>query len=79
MDRAVESCHGIIRSVLYGNPGRRLWRRHPHGRSGAITHHTYGEERVAGLFPTWRRFLRRNYQVFDFAGTQDTAQAISGM
>ena len=43
-------CHGIIRSVLYGNLGV------DYGdvilMDGApITHHTYGEERSAGLSP----------------------------
>ncbi|MBV9458814.1 MAG: prenyltransferase, partial [Bradyrhizobium sp.] len=61
-------CHGIIRSVLYGNLGV------DYGdvilMDGApITHHTYGEEQVA-VFPHLATLLRRNYQFFDFAGTQ---------
>lgn len=62
-------CHGIIRSALYGNLevdyGDVIL------MDGApITHHTYGEERVA-VFPHLATLLRRNYQLFDFAGTQD--------
>ncbi len=62
-------CHGIIRSVLYGKLGV------DYGdvilMDGApITHHTYGEEQVA-VFPHLATLLRRNYQFFDFAGTQD--------
>lgn len=64
-------CHGIIRSVLYGNLGV------DYGdvilMDGApIAHHTYGEEQVA-VFPHLATLLRRNYQLFDFAGTQDKA------
>lgn len=68
-------CHGIIRSVLYGNLGV------DYGdvilMDGApITYHTYGEERVP-VFPHLATLLRRNYQVFDFAGTQDTARQLA--
>lgn len=64
-------CHGIIRSVLYGNLGV------DYGdvilMDGApITHNTYGEEQVA-VFPHLATLVRRNYQFFDFAGTQDKA------
>ena len=64
-------CHGIIRSVLYGTLGV------DYGdvilMDGApITYHTYGEDRVP-VFPHLATLLRRNYQFFDFAGTQDTA------
>ena len=70
-------CHGIIRSVLYGNLGV------DYGdvilMDGApITHHTYGEERVA-VFPHLATLLRRNYQFFDFAGTQDKAGQLVGL
>lgn len=64
-------CHGIIRSVLYGDLGV------DYGdvilMDGApITHHTYGEEQVA-VFPHLATLLRRSYQLFDFAGTQEQA------
>jgi tetratricopeptide (TPR) repeat protein len=64
-------CHGIIRSVLYRNLGA------DYGdvilMDGApITHHTYGEEQIP-VFPHLATLLRRKYQIFDFAGTQDTA------
>jgi Flp pilus assembly protein TadD len=70
-------CHGIIRSVLYENLGV------DYGdvilMDGApITHHTYGEERVA-VFPHLATLLRRNYQFFDFAGTQDKGQQLAGL
>jgi hypothetical protein len=70
-------CHGIIRSVLYGNLGV------DYGdvilMDGApITHHTYGEERVP-VFPHLATLLRRYYQVFDFAGTQDTARQLADL
>jgi hypothetical protein len=64
-------CHGIIRSVLYRNLGV------DYGDvilvDGApITHHTYGEAKVP-VFPHLATLLRQNYQLFDFAGTQETA------
>ena len=64
-------CHGIIRSVLYENLGV------DYGdvilMDGApITHHTYGEEQI-DVFPHLTTLVRRNYQFFDFAATQDAA------
>jgi len=61
-------CHGIIRSVLYGNLGI------DYGdvilTDGApITHHTYGDQQVP-VFPHLATLLRRNYKRYDFAGTQ---------
>jgi hypothetical protein len=43
-----------------------------------VTHHTYGEERVA-VFPHLATLLRRNYQFFDFAGTQDKAGQLASL
>jgi tetratricopeptide (TPR) repeat protein len=68
-------CHGIIRSVLYASLGV------DYGdvilMDGApIAHHTYGEKRVT-VFPHLATLLRRNYQVFDFVGTQDTARQLA--
>lgn len=62
-------CHGIIRSVLYQNLGVNygdvvLFDGAP------ITYHTYGDEQVA-VFPHLATLVRRNYQFFDFAGTQE--------
>ncbi|MBR0794418.1 prenyltransferase [Bradyrhizobium jicamae] len=70
-------CHGIIRSVLYGNLGV------DYGdvilMDGApITHHTYGEQQVP-VFPHLATLLRRNYQFFDFAGTQETARQLADL
>ncbi|MGN1285314.1 MAG: prenyltransferase [Bradyrhizobium sp.] len=70
-------CHGIIRSVLYGNLGV------DYGdvilTDGApITHHTYGEQQIP-VFPHLATLLRRNYQFFDFAGTQETARQLAGI
>jgi hypothetical protein len=67
-------CHGIIRSVLYGNLGV------DYGdvilMDGApITHHTHGEQQVP-VFPHLATLLHRNYQFFDFAGTQETARQL---
>ncbi len=64
-------CHGIIRSVLDGKLGV------DYGDviliDGApITYHTYGEQRVP-VYPHLATLLRRKYQFFDFAGTQETA------
>lgn len=68
-------CHGIIRSVLYGKLGV------DYGdvilTDGApITHHTYGEQQIP-VFPHLATLLRRNYQFFDFAGTQETARQLA--
>jgi hypothetical protein len=68
-------CHGIVRSVLYQDLGV------DYGDviliDGApITHHAYGEV-VVPVFPHLATLLRRNYQVFDFAGTQDTARQLA--
>ena len=62
-------CHGIIRSVLYQDLGVDF------GdvilMDGApITYHTYGETQVP-VFPHLATLVRRHYQFFDFAGTQD--------
>ncbi|WP_315836959.1 prenyltransferase [Bradyrhizobium prioriisuperbiae] len=67
-------CHGVIRSVLYRNLGV------DYGdvilMDGApITHHTYGEQQVP-VFPHLATLLRRNYQFFAFAGTQETARQL---
>jgi tetratricopeptide (TPR) repeat protein len=61
-------CHGIIRSVLYGELGV------DYGDviliDGApITHHTYGDQKVP-VFPHLATLVRRNYKRYDFAGTQ---------
>jgi len=61
-------CHGIVRSVLYYELGV------DYGDvvlfDGApITHHTYGNTNVP-VFPHLATLLRRGYQGYDFAGTQ---------
>jgi len=68
-------CHGIIRSVLYQDLGI------DYGDvilfDGAqITYHAYGEEKVP-VYPHLATLLRRNYHVFDFAGTQEKAGQLS--
>jgi hypothetical protein len=70
-------CHGIIRSVLFAKLGV------DYGdvilTDGApITHHRYGEQRIP-VFPHLATLLRRNYQFFDFAGTQETAQQLADL
>lgn len=62
-------CHGIIRSVLCQDLGV------DYGdvvlMDGApITYHTYGDRQVP-VFPHLATLLRRNYRLYDFAGTQD--------
>jgi tetratricopeptide (TPR) repeat protein len=62
-------CHGIIRSVLCDDLGV------DYGDvilfDGApITYHTYGDTKVP-VFPHLATLIRRKYQFFDFAGTQD--------
>ena len=64
-------CHGIVRSVLYQDLGV------DYGDvvliDGApITYHTYGEQQIP-VFPHLATLMRRNYQFFDFAGTQQEA------
>ncbi len=68
-------CHGVIRSVPYQDLGV------GYGDviliDGApITHHTYGEVQIP-VFPHLATLLRRNYQMFDFAGTQQTARQLA--
>ncbi|MBB4478612.1 prenyltransferase [Rhizobium etli] len=70
-------CHGIVRSVLYGNLGV------DYGdvilMDGApITHHTYGEHKVP-VFPHLATLLRRNYQFFAFAGTQEATGQLADL
>lgn len=62
-------CHGIIRSVLFQDLGVNfgdviLFDGAP------ITYHTYNGEQVP-IFPHLATLVRNNYQVFDFAGTQE--------
>jgi hypothetical protein len=68
-------CHGIIRSVLYQDLGV------DYGDvvlfDGApITYHTYGEKKVP-VFPHLATLVRRDYNFFAFAGTQEEAGQIS--
>ncbi len=67
--------HGIIRSVLYQDLGV------DYGdvilMDGApITYHTYGEREVP-VFPHLATLKRRNYQFFDFIGTQEAGGEIA--
>jgi len=68
-------CHGIIRSVLYGELGVDF------GDviliDGApITHHTYGDQKVP-VFPHLATLVRRNYKHYDFAGTQHAPRQLA--
>ena len=68
-------CHGIVRSVLYQDLGV------DYGDvvliDGApVTYHTYGEEQVP-VFPHLASLVRRNFQFFDFAGTQAEARQLA--
>ena len=71
----LSSCHGIIRSVLFGDLGV------DYGDiiliDGApITYHTYGDAKVP-VFPHLATLIRQNYQFFDFAGTQDEPRQLA--
>jgi hypothetical protein len=68
-------CHGIIRSVLYHDLGV------DYGDvilmdGTPITYHTYGDTKVP-VFPHLATLIRRNYQVFNFAGTQDKPRQLA--
>ena len=68
-------CHGIIRSVLYHDLGVN------YGDvvliDGApITYHKYGDEEVP-VFPHMATLIKRNYQIYPFAGTQETARQLA--
>jgi hypothetical protein len=69
-------CHGVVRSVLYGDLGV------DYGdvilMDGApITYHTYGGTKVP-VFPHLATLIRSNYQFFDFAGTQGERGQLAG-
>ena len=68
-------CHGIVRSVLYQDLGV------DYGDvvliDGApVTYHTYGEEQIP-VFPHLATLLRRSFQFYDFAGTQEEARQLA--
>lgn len=68
-------CHGIIRNVLYNDLGVDfgdvvLFDGAP------ITYHKYGDKSVP-VFPHLATLIRSNYQFFDFAGTQESAEQIA--
>lgn len=68
-------CHGIIRSVLYNDLGV------DYGDvvliDGApVTYHKYGDEEVP-VFPHLATLERRNYQYYDFAGTQEVSRQLA--
>ena len=68
-------CHGIIRSVLYGELGV------DYGDvilidGVPITHHTYGDQKVP-VFPHLATLVRRNYKRYDFAGTQHESRQLA--
>lgn len=71
----LSACHGIVRSVLYADLGV------DYGDvvlfDGApITYHKYDDEEIA-VFPHLATLFRRNYQFFDFAGTQDAPDRLA--
>ena len=68
-------CHGIIRSVLYYDLGVN------YGDvvliDGApITYHKYGDDEVP-VFPHMATLVHQNYQIYPFAGTQETARQLA--
>lgn len=70
-------CHGIVRSVLFGNLGV------DYGDvvlfDGApITSHTYGDSSVS-VFPHMATLEHRGYRRFDFAGTQSRQNEIADL
>jgi hypothetical protein len=67
----------VVRSVLYQKLGV------DYGDviliDGApITHHTYGQDQVP-VFPHLATLKRQNYQLFDFAGTQDSSRQLADL
>jgi tetratricopeptide (TPR) repeat protein len=71
----LSACHGIVRSVLYHDLGV------DYGDvilfDGApITYHKYDDKTVP-VFPHMATLQRRNYQFFNFAGTQDQPERLS--
>ena len=70
-------CHGIIRSVLFGDLGV------DYGDvvlfDGApITYHKYGDDSVP-VFPHLATLEHRGYQLFNFAGTQSRREEIADL
>lgn len=68
-------CHGIIRSVLYYDLGVN------YGDvvliDGApITYHKYGDDEVP-VFPHMATLVHQNYQIYPFAGTQESARQLA--
>jgi tetratricopeptide (TPR) repeat protein len=68
-------CHGIVRSVLYQDLGVDfgdvvLFDGAP------ITYHTYGDAEIP-VFPHLATLVRRGYQRYDFAGTQDEPRRLA--
>lgn len=68
-------CHGVIRSVLYENLGV------DYGDvvlfDGApVAFHTYGDAQIP-VFPHLATLIRRNYQFYDFAGTQEEPRQLA--
>jgi hypothetical protein len=43
-----------------------------------ITYHTYGEKKVP-VFPHLATLMRRDYQFFDFSGTQEESEGLSNL
>ncbi|MGJ4925658.1 tetratricopeptide repeat protein [Bradyrhizobium sp. HKCCYLS2038] len=68
-------CHGVVRSVLYRNLGVDFGDVILHD-GAPITHHAYGELRIP-VFPHLATLRRQNYQMFDFAGTQETPEQLA--
>jgi len=70
-------CHGIIRSVLYRDLGINygdviLFDGAP------ITCHTYGDQQIA-VFPHLATIKKNNYQLYDFAGTQEERDLLGNL
>jgi hypothetical protein len=71
-------CHGIIRSVLYYQALGVDYGDVILFDGAPITYHKYNDEEIP-VFPHLATLLRRNYNFFDFAATQEEARQISGI
>ena len=69
-------CHGIIRSVLYFDDLGVNYGDVVLFDGAPMTYHKYGDEEIP-VFPHMATLVRRDYQIYPFAGTQETARQLA--
>ncbi|MEM8689026.1 MAG: prenyltransferase [Pseudomonadota bacterium] len=69
-------CHGIIRSVLFYDELGVNYGDVVLFDGAPITFHKYGDDEVP-VFPHMATLIRRNYQIYPFAGVQETARQLA--